>query len=74
MGGFMAPDTYVAKDIATYCFICHQWDRKHLVLWRLVTPAKGDARGMRGGGVQSGGEWNGGVVEGKLERGITFDM
>ena len=38
----MDPAIYVAED----CFIWHQWEERHLVLWRLDAPVKEDARGV----------------------------
>jgi hypothetical protein len=37
------PDTYVAED----CLIWHQWEERHLVLWKLNAPVKEDARRVR---------------------------
>jgi len=39
----MAPPTYVAE----HCLICHQWEERHLVLWKPDTLEKGNARGVR---------------------------
>jgi hypothetical protein len=38
----MAPPTYVAEDY----LICHQWEGRTLVLWRLVAPEKGVVGGV----------------------------
>ena len=43
MGWSGPPATYIAED----CFVWHQWKGKLLVLWRLVGPAKQDARRVR---------------------------
>ena len=40
MGGFMAPNTYVAENY-------HQCKRWHLVMWRLDAPEKADTRVIR---------------------------
>lgn len=54
-----------------------------MVLWMLVAPAKGDARGVRlewEGGAKhplrgkGEGAWNGGFAEVRLGRGTTFEM
>jgi hypothetical protein len=44
MGGFMAPNTYVAENYLVWS----QWEGWHLVLCRLDAPEKGDTRGIRG--------------------------
>jgi hypothetical protein len=38
----MAPAAHVAED----GLIWPQWEGRHLVLWRLEAPEKGDARGV----------------------------
>ena len=43
MGDSMDPAAYVAEDY----LIWYQWDGRLLVLWRIVAPLKGDARGVR---------------------------
>jgi hypothetical protein len=43
MGRSVDPDTCVAE----LCFISHQLEGVHLVLWRLDVPDKGDAREVR---------------------------
>lgn len=58
--------------------IWHQWEERHLVLWRLAAPEKGDARGMRWDSVGGLGEhplrhkgerfWGGVVEEGRPGR------
>ena len=40
MGWSMALGTYVAEN----CFVWPQWERMCLILWRLDTPGKEDAR------------------------------
>jgi hypothetical protein len=42
MDGSVVPAAYITED----CIIWHQWERRPLVLWRLVAPMKGDARGL----------------------------
>ena len=39
----MTPDKYETEED----LIQHQWDGRPLVLWRLVAPEKGEARGVR---------------------------
>jgi hypothetical protein len=39
----MPSNTSVAED----CLIWHQWEGRHLALWRFDAPAKDDARGVR---------------------------
>jgi hypothetical protein len=81
LGWSMAPTIYIAED----SLIWHQWEGRRLVLWRLDAPEKGDARGVMWEQV---GEWVstlleakerargrvGRLVEGKLGRGIIFEM
>ena len=43
LGRSMAPATYAAEE----CLILPQWEWRHLVLWKVDGPEKGDARGMR---------------------------
>lgn len=52
----MVPDTYVAED----GLIWYQWELEHLVLWRFVAPANGDASEVRW-------EWVGGCGSTLLE-------
>ena len=66
---------YVAED----GLVCHQWEERPLVLCRFYALHK--YRGMPGPGSRSGwvdkkGEWRGnmGYSEGKLGKGITFEM
>jgi hypothetical protein len=41
MGWFMSLGTCVAEN----CFVWPQWDRMHLILWKLDAPGKKDASG-----------------------------
>ena len=54
----MNPATCIAED----CLIWHQWEKRYLVLWRLVVPAKEDARGVMQEWV---GEWGSTLLETK---------
>jgi hypothetical protein len=66
MDGTMALAMYVVVDY----HIWHQWGEKPLVLWRLVAPAYGDARGVRQKWVSGWGlgDGMGGFQRGDLER------
>jgi hypothetical protein len=64
---------YVAEDD----LICHQWEERPLVLWRLYAPVYGTARTRNGSGwvgEQGNGGGDRGFSEGKLEMGIRFEM
>ena len=79
MDGFMAPATYVAEEWLFW----NQWEGMPLVLWKLLDPVQGDARGVRQ-------EWVGGwestlseakkrgngmeFAEGRPGMGTTFEM
>ena len=54
MGWTVAPATCVAED----WLVWHRREGRHLVLWRLDAPEKGDARGLRQ-------EWGGTFLEAK---------
>jgi hypothetical protein len=73
----------------TDCLVWHHWEGRPLVLWWLIAPGEEDAgevslewvggytplrgKGQKGGiGVRVG--VRGGAVEGKWERGITFEI
>jgi hypothetical protein len=43
MGWFMALGTHVAED----CLVWPQWERMHLILWKVDTPGKRDAGGVK---------------------------
>jgi hypothetical protein len=58
----MISAAYVAED----GLIWHQWEGRHLVLWRLNVLEKWDARGVRGRSGWVGG-WVGHRVRGKEE-------
>lgn len=67
----MSPYTYVGED----CLIWRQWEGSCLVLWRLVTPAKGDARGVSTFLEAKGrGDGMGGLDRGDQKGGTTFEM
>ena len=75
--GPVAPAAYVTEDD----LIWHQWEGRTLVLWMLDAPAYGNARALRqewvggwGSTLIEAGERGWGFAEGKLEKGITFEM
>jgi hypothetical protein len=69
----MKQATYVAEDGLVH----YQWEERPLVLQRLFAPIYGNARTRNGSGwVEEQGEGEGDreFSEGKLRKGITFEM
>jgi len=75
----MAPAGYVAEDNIFY----HQWEVSPLVLWKFHDPAWGNGRAEKweqvgrlwGTLIKAEGQGRDrGFVEGKLGRGVTFEM
>jgi hypothetical protein len=70
----MALAAYVSED----GLVGHQWEEMPLVLWRFYAPSIGECLGLGSGsgwvGEQREGGEDSGFLEGKLRKGITFEM